>query len=101
MNITITSRKFRAKESLKSRIQDELQYLERFSDEIIDADVILSFTHLKDSIKTAEVKLEIPGRTLLVTESSDDFGKSIHQAVAKLARQLKNIKSKRKAKVKP
>ena len=99
MNINITSRKFKAKDSLKSFITDELLQLQKFHNEILDADVTLHFTHLKDSIKTAEIKLQLPRKTLHVSESSDEFSKSIATAKDKLVRQLKKVKSKRKAKV--
>ena len=101
MNINITSRKFKAKDSLKSYITAELNQLQKFHSEILDADVTLHFTHLKDSIKTAEIKLQLPRKTLLVSESSDEFSKSVASAKDKLARQLKKIKSKRRTKVKP
>jgi len=95
MNIQITSRKFRAKDSLKLFITDEIKSLERFNDQIREANVILSFMHQKDSIKTAEINLKLPGKTISVNETSDDFYKSINFAADKLARQLKKIKTKR------
>lgn len=100
MNIYITSRKFKAKDTLKNFIKSEIKYLERFSDEILNVDVVLSFTHNKDSIKTSEIKLRLPRKTLLVTKSSEEFSKSVSLGVEKLARQLKQIKSKRKPRVK-
>jgi len=101
MNINITSRKFKANDSLKLQISSELKNLERFSEDILDADVVLHFTHLKDSIKTAEIKLKLPGKTILATESSEEFSKSVSNATEKLARQLKQLKSKRMSRVKP
>ena len=98
MEIQITSRKFKAKETLKEFIHEELKSLEKFSDSIIAADVILSYLHSKDSIKTAEISLSVPGKILLVTEESDDFSKSVTKGVEKLKRQLKKIKSKRSPK---
>jgi putative sigma-54 modulation protein len=95
MNIQITARKFRAKDSLKDFIRGEIKSLEKFNDEIIDVSVILSYTHLKDSIKDVEIVLQIPGKVLNVKESSDEFEKSIGGAVEKLARQLKKVKAKR------
>ncbi len=100
MNIIITSRKFKAKDTLKEFIEAEVSYLDRFSDDILKVTVILSFTHLKDSLKTAEIKVEIPGKTLVVSETSEEFQKSVSEGVKKLARQLKQIKSKRISKVK-
>ncbi len=98
MNINITSRKFRAKDTLKSFINDQLKSLEKYNDEILEADVILSFTHMKDSIKDAEVILKVPGQVIAVSESSDDFMKSISSATDKLARKLKKVKTKKLAK---
>lgn len=94
MNIQITSRKFRAKDSLKEYITQEIQSLEKFYDDILEANVILSYTHLKDSIKTAEVVLKIPGKILTGTHSSDDYKKSVDDVVNKLSRQLKKAKTK-------
>ncbi len=99
MNIRITSRKFRAKDSLKSLIHKSVNSLEKFSDDIIEAEVVLHFTHMKDSIKTVEILLKVPGKTLAVSESSEEFEKSVGSAVSKLERQLKKVKTKRMAKV--
>jgi len=100
MNIQITSRKFRAKDSLKDFIEAEIKSLAKYNDDIVDVNVVLSFTHVKDSIKTAEVVIQIPGKTISVEESSDEFEKSIVNAVEKIAVQLKKIKTKRIAKKK-
>ena len=95
MNIQITSRKFKAKESLKSTITDQLKSLQKFNDDILDANVILSYTHLKDSIKTVEINLSVPGRVFSAEETSDEFGKALTKTVSKLEKQLKTLKSKR------
>jgi putative sigma-54 modulation protein len=95
MNIQITSRKFKAKNSLKEFIEAEIGSLERISDDILNVDVILSFQNQKDSIKEAEIIVKIPQRILKATETSDDFKKSVGLAVNKLERQLKRIKTKR------
>jgi putative sigma-54 modulation protein len=95
MNIQITSRKFKAKESLKSEIKDQLKSLEKFNDDILDANVILSYTHLKDSIKTVEINLAVPGKIFSAEETSDEFGKALTKTVSKLEKQLRTFKSKR------
>lgn len=100
MKVQITSRKFKAKDTLKEFIEDEVKRLERFHDEILDVDVILSFIHNKDSIKNAEIKVKLPRKVLIVNESSEEFSKSVTVAVDKLIRQIKQLKSKRKAKLK-
>ena len=99
MNIQITSRKFRAKDSLKDYIKDEIKSLEKYNNDILDVNVILSFTHLKDSIKTVEVILQIPGKVISVTDNSDTFEKSISGCAEKIIKQLKKVKTKRLAKV--
>jgi len=99
MNIQITSRKFRAKDSLKEFIQKELNRLEKYNNDILEANVVLSYTHLKDSIKTAEVVIKIPGKVLSVTDTSEEYAKSVNLAVEKLIRQLKKEKTKKISKV--
>jgi len=98
MNIQITSRKFKAKDSLKKTITEELKSLEKYNDDILDANVILSYTHLKDSIKTVEIVLNVPGKVLSAEETSDEYGKALTKTISKLEKQLKTLKSKRLAK---
>lgn len=100
MNILITARKFKARETLKDHIKDELKSLLKFNDSILSADVILSFQNSHDSVKKAEISLHIPGQTLVATEESDEFSKSVTLASNKLSRQLKTLKSKRKSRAK-
>jgi putative sigma-54 modulation protein len=95
MNIQITARKFRAKDSLKDFIREEIKSLEKFSDQIIEANVVLSFIHPKDSIKNVEIVLQIPGKVITVNESSEEFEKSLSLAIEKLKRQLTKVKAKR------
>jgi putative sigma-54 modulation protein len=95
MNIQITARKFRAKDSLKDFISEEIKSLEKFSDQIIEANVVLSYIHPKDSIKNVEIVLQIPGKVITVNESSEEFEKSLGLAIEKLKRQLTKIKTKR------
>ncbi|MCF6270711.1 MAG: ribosome-associated translation inhibitor RaiA [Melioribacteraceae bacterium] len=95
MNINITSRKFKAKDTLKEFINNEVKTLEKYNEKILDVNVVLSYTHLKDSIKTAEIIVKIPGKTLTASEDSEEFSKSVNIALDKLKRQLKREKSKR------
>lgn len=95
MNVQITSRKFKAKESLKKEIKQQLSTLKKFNDDILDANVILSYTHLKDSTKTVEINLAVPGKTFSAEETSEEFSKSLSKTVSKLEKQLRTLKSKR------
>jgi putative sigma-54 modulation protein len=95
MNIRITSRKFRAKDALKDFIKEEIKSLEKYDDRIQDVNVVLSFTHVKASIKTAEIILTLPGKTISVIESSEEFEKSVTFALEKIKKQMSKIKTKR------
>jgi putative sigma-54 modulation protein len=95
MNISITARKFKARTTLKNFISDEVKGLKKYNDDILSADVILSYMNSKDSIKSAEIILQVPGQTLSANEDSDDFEKSVSASVEKLSRQLKKLKTKR------
>ncbi|MEJ2616703.1 MAG: ribosome-associated translation inhibitor RaiA [Ignavibacteriaceae bacterium] len=95
MNVSITSRKFKARETLKDFINSEVVSLERFYDNILSADVILSYQNTRDSIKSAEIILKIPGMVLKAVDDSDDYKKSVSSAVEKLSRQLKKMKTKK------
>ena len=97
MNISITSRKFKARETLKDFINSEVVSLERFYDNILSADVILSYQNTRDSIKSAEIILKIPGMILKAADDSDDYKKSVSSAVEKLTRQLRKMKTKKYA----
>jgi putative sigma-54 modulation protein len=98
MNISITARKFKAHDTLKSFITDEVSTLHKYNDDILNAEVILSYQNIKDSIKNAEITIKVPGQTLNATSKSDDFKKSVSSTVEKLTRQLKKIKSKKTSK---
>ena len=77
MNVIITARKFKAHDTLKDFINGEISSLEKFNDDIMNADVKLSYRNNKESIKIAEIILTIPGQTLSAQEETDDFKKSI------------------------
>lgn len=95
MNVTITARKFKAHDSLKQYVKDELSILKKYNDEILSADVKLSFQNPTNSIKIADITVSIPGQIINATDQSDDFKKSVTASVEKLVKQLKTIKSKR------
>ncbi len=99
MNILITARKFKARQTLKDFITSEVSSLKKYNDDIISADIKLSYVNSKDSTKNAEIILQVPGQTLSATEESEDFEKSVSYAVEKLSRQLKKLKTRRILKV--
>lgn len=95
MKINITARKFKAHDTLKEFIEAEVSSLNKFTDEIMDADVILSFQNSTNSQKTAEIILKVPGQILTATETTDEFPKSVSAVVEKLNRQIQKLKTKR------
>lgn len=99
MNIQITARKFKAHDTLKEYIKDELSSLEKFNDDIISADVILSYQNNSNSIKKVEVVLNIPGQTLNAADQTEEYKTAVNSVTEKLRRQLETIKSKRVSKV--
>jgi len=96
MNISITARKFKAHETLKEFITEEVSKIDKFYDNIIDIDVILSYQNNKDTTKTAEIIVKVPGQVLTASEMSEDYKKSTVLAVEKIQRQLDKLKTKNK-----
>jgi len=95
MNISITARKFKLHDSLKDFINEEVSSLQKYNDNILNADIILSYQNIKDSVKKSEIVLHVPGQTFNAADNSDDFKKSVSSSVDKLSRQLIKLKSKR------
>ena len=91
MNITLTARHFKATEKLQDYVQKEIRTLEKYFDRITDCEVILSYQKL---VKEVELVLNVPQETLKVKAESDDFQKSVDQAVLKMERQLTKYKDK-------
>lgn len=94
MNIKITARKFKAHQTLKNFIEDEVSSLQKFYDNIMNAEIILSYIKPNKSTKNAEIIIQVPGQTLKAKEESNDFNKSVAVSVNKLKSQLKKFKSK-------
>ncbi|OGU46398.1 MAG: ribosomal subunit interface protein [Ignavibacteria bacterium GWB2_36_8] len=100
MNITITARKFKARQTLKDFIHEEVSGLRKYNDDILSADVILSYLNSKESLKSAEIILQVPGQTLSANKDTNEFEKSVSASVEKLSRQLRKLKTKRTSKSK-
>jgi putative sigma-54 modulation protein len=94
MRTKFTARHFRAHSSLRDYGLDSLKKLEKFYDGIISAEIILSFEKSRDSVKIAEVNVSVHSKILNAVEHSEDFNKSIDQAIGKLERQLVKYKAK-------
>jgi putative sigma-54 modulation protein len=90
----ITSRHFKAHDTLTDYVIQEINSLEKYHKNIIHADAVLSFEKAVNSVKTCEILLKLRDKTLTAKESSDDFVKSIDKAVNKIQTQLLKHKDK-------
>ena len=75
-----------------NEINNKVKGLARFHDDIMDVNVVLSYRNQKDSVKNAELILQVPGKTLKVNEESEDFSKSVDIAINKMERQLNDLR---------
>ena len=70
--------------------------LKKYYDGIVTGNVVLRFEKSKDSVKIAEINLAVYGTKLVAIEKSENFYKSIDNAVEKMERQLLKYKGKRR-----
>jgi ribosome hibernation promoting factor len=96
MNIKIHSIHFNTDDKLEAFITEKLQKVERFVNRIIDAQVILKLDHNKGNVKDkiAEIRLQVPGKTLFAEERSKLFEESVELATDSIVRQVKKHKEK-------
>ncbi len=95
MRITVTSRHFKASDRLKNYASEEVRRLKKYFDHIIDCDIVL---HEEKLNKTAEITLMVKGDSFAASEDSENFEKSIDQAVGKLEKQIVRFKEKVRSK---
>lgn len=100
MKVTITARKFKARESLKAFISEEVQKLNKFSDDIHEVETVLSFQANKEDMKIVDIMVLMPGATLMASDSGADYEVVVRNVLDKIIRQIKKIKTKKEASVK-
>jgi putative sigma-54 modulation protein len=99
MKIKIQSLHFDASSSLTEFIQKKVSKLEKYSDEIIDADVTLKV--IKPEIsnnKDASVKLNVKNGDFFANKIADSFEEAIDLSVEALEKQLVRFKEKTRTK---
>lgn len=95
MQVIITARHFKAHDTIKDFIKAELGKLEKFSEHVLKAEVILSYEKPTNSVKIAEIIVSSNHHhRFTAKESTDDFKVSIESAVSKIASQLHKYKDK-------
>ncbi|MDQ3016719.1 MAG: ribosome-associated translation inhibitor RaiA [Bacteroidota bacterium] len=99
MKINTTSIHFDADDKLLAFIEKKTSKLDQFFDRIIDAHVYLKLENsgqVKDKI--VELKLMVPGDTLIATEVSKTFEASTDAAIDNMKRQLNRYKERLQSK---
>jgi putative sigma-54 modulation protein len=97
MKIQVNAVHFSADNSLKTFIQKKLDKLETFYDRIIGGEVFLKLDKgdkLNTHKKHIEVKLNMPGSTIFVSETADTFEEATDVAMNTLTRKVKQFKEK-------
>jgi len=92
--MTVTSRHFKAHQSLVSYTEAALDGLEKYYDGIIKSEAVLSYERSRNSTKTAELNIHVYNAMLSAKFVSEDFYKSVDGAADKVLRQLKRYKEK-------
>ncbi|MBV6478325.1 MAG: hypothetical protein HGGPFJEG_01076 [Ignavibacteria bacterium] len=96
IKINITSRHFKAHDTLQEYIEKSIENLSKYNEEILHADVILSYEKAVNSIKICELIVKLRDKILTSKESSEEFTKSVDKAIDKIEVQLKKYIDKHK-----
>ncbi|MBD8387999.1 ribosome hibernation-promoting factor, HPF/YfiA family [Dysgonomonas sp. BGC7] len=99
MNIAIQSVHFDASAQLKEFIEKKISKLDKFSDLIIDAEIIMKV--VKPEVannKEASIKLNIKNGELFSNKTADTFEDAIMQNIEALEKQIQKVKEKAKTK---
>lgn len=86
---------FKADQKLLFFINEKMEKLSRFFDRIMEANVILKLENsgqVRDKI--TEIRVHVPGETLIATATDKTFEGSTLEAIEILKRQLKQYKDK-------
>jgi len=99
MEIKVHTVKFEADANLLKFVQEKVDKLEMFSDNIIGSEVFLRIDNSNNpEDKIAEIKIAVPGTDLFAKKQCKSFEEAIDTAVDALRRQVKKRKQKRSIK---
>lgn len=86
---------FKADQKLLSFIQERLNKLEQFNDQIVSAEVYLRLDKDREKEnKIAEIKLHVPGKEMFAKKQCKSFEEATNIAVEALRRQIMKEKTK-------
>jgi len=94
MKIQIQSVGFTAHSRLMEFVQQKVEKLRRFEDEIEVAEVFLRLENGQEERKVAEIKLLLRGGELFASKQADSFEEAVDDALEALRRQLMKRKGK-------
>lgn len=98
MKVSVQSIHFDADVKLLEFIQKKCDKLDVFFDRIVDANVYLKLEkHEPKQNKLVEIKVHVPGETLIATEYGTSFEEATDFCTEKLKAQLKRFKEKHNA----
>ena len=92
MKTQIVFRHLKSNPELNDAAMEEAKNLEKYYDGITST--IIEFTNETETEKVVEFTVQVQGNTLVSSESSDNFQKSLSEAADKMVRQIKKWKTK-------
>src|SRR5690606_35166180 len=101
MNIyQLIGRNLEVTDAMRQYAEDKLAKLDRFSDQIVDASVVMSYDNQENAGEPArvEVQVNLPNGVIRAEERAQDTYAAVDLVVDKLERQLKRFKGRMIAK---
>lgn len=96
MELRIQSVNFDATEQLKAFVEKKVKKLERFSDDIIEAEVILKVIKPETANnKDASVKMKLRQGEAFASKTADSFEEAIDLAILAIEKQILKTKTKK------
>ncbi len=95
MRIQFHAVNFDADGKMLAIIEKKLNRLEKFNEKIVETDVYLKVNNKKPDNKTVEVKVHVPGNSIVVGRDAETFEKATDLVYDVLKRQLKRDKQKK------
>ncbi|MBI5010668.1 MAG: ribosome-associated translation inhibitor RaiA [Bacteroidia bacterium] len=97
MNIQIHSVRFDADKKLIDFVQQKLDKLNQFGEDIVNAEVYLRLDKDQDrENKISEIKLEVSGKPLFAKKQSKTFEEATDEAIDALKKQITKHKQKKR-----
>lgn len=97
MNIQVQAINFTIKKELLQFIEDKVNKLEQYYENIINANVYLKLENTsKPDNKTVELLLEVPGDDIMAKKTFSTFEESIQEVIEAVKKQLIKRKEKEK-----